>query len=285
MKKMLIFIGSFICIFSTSPSEGRRIRESRYFYQDYIVEDEKFGEVTEKWSKSYDMSGNTKEETRMYYGTIGEKVKYTFDNKDKLVEVNVETDLGEKKRIVYHYKRDKLVGKDTYKNGILVSEETNIYGDNGKLKYVENKRGTTTGYVYDENGMVIMKNDGVVTNYYSYDDNGNIKRDRCEIDGEIMYDRSYVYNEKGNITKMVEEIIEGGRNVKICITETKYEYNSHGDKIEERWRETGTKNWNIRRLENKYNSHGDLVEVREYEVKAGEKEVPVREHHYEYEYY
>ena len=284
MKKKLIFIASFLCVFSISPSEGNRIRESRYSYQDYIVEDEKFGELREKWSRKYDSSGNTQEEKRMHNGSIGERVKYTFDNRQKLVEINVENDMGEKKRVVYHYRREKLVGKDTYKNGALVAEESHTYDKNGKLKYVKNKRGATTGYIYDKNGMVIMKNDGVVTNYYAYDANGNIERDRCEIDGEVMYDRAYIYDSEGNIVKMVEELTEGTKEIERCIKETKYKYNARGDKIEERWRETGSKNWHIKRLENKYNTNGDLVEIKEYEVKV-EEEVPIRDHYYEYEYY
>lgn len=285
MKKIFLFIVIFTSIFSEGPPREKRIKKSDYFYQDYIEEEGKFGEMLQMGSRIYDLNGNPLEESRKYYGTIDEKIRYTFDEENKLSEIYILNEAtGSKRREVYHYKGDKLSGKSIYRNGKLVDEEMNVFNPEGKLTRIDNKRGEMVGYIYDKEGRVVMATDGVVRNYYSYDEGGRVKRDRCEVDDKLIYKREYEYDSSGYMVKAVEYRPEGFRGPE-CTRVTLYKYNEIGDKTEERWRENEEEIWCIKRMENKYNENGDLVEVIEYETREDGIERPVREHTYVHEYY
>jgi len=285
MKKVFLFIMICISIFSEGlPRE--RIKRSQYFYQEYIPEEARFGEMLERGSRIYDLDGNPLEENRMYYGTIDEKIKYTFDGENKLREIDICNEAtGERRREVYHYTQDKISGKSIYRDEKLVDEEMNIFDSDGNLARVENKRGEKVGYIYDKKDRMVMKTDGVVRNYYSYDQSGRVKRDRCEVDDTVIYKREYEYDSAGYVVKIVEYKPEGFRGRPECTRVTLYKYNESGDKTEEKWKENEDEIWCTKRMENKYNDNGDLIEIREYETGEDGIERPVREHRYLHEYY
>ncbi len=285
MKRIFLFLVIFTSIFSEGPPRERKIRRSDYFCQDYIEEEGRFGEMLQMGSRIYDLNGNPLEENRKYYGAIEEKIRYTFDERNRLTEVYILNEAsGNRRREVYHYKGDRTTGKSIYRDGNLVDEEINVFNPDGNLARVENKRGEMVGYIYDEKGRMVMSTDGVVKNYYSYDGAGRMKRDRCEIDDKLVYKREYEYNSSGHVEKIVDYRPEGSKKPQ-CTTVTLYKYNERGDKTEERWRTEEEGIWYIKRLENKYNKNGDLVTVIEYETREDGIEKPIREFIYVHEYF
>lgn len=285
MKLIFLLMIFYIHIFCEATPKEKKIRKQEYYYQDYHSEEGKFGKKRRVETKIYDDKGNPVEERRMYFGDIDEVIKFTFDEDNRLKEMDLWNEMRSKnKKIIYHYKGNKIAEKSIYKGDELVDKEINIFDSEGNLMRVENRRGELIDYLYDEKGRIVMKNDGVVKNYYSYDDE-HLTKDVCEIDEIPVYCREFTYDSDGNIVKFIEKTPGGFKKGVETVKETVYNYNKKGDKVEERWRENTSPIWYIKRMENKYNENGDLIEVKEFEIRKTGEEFPSREHHYRYEYH
>lgn len=285
MKRIILMMVLHNMFISQGAMEEMRIKKPEHYYTNYHSDEESLAGVRQSEERSY---GGSKavEERRLLNGEIDEIIKFTFDRSNRLVAIDVWNEMkDDNRREIYEYSGDKVVTKKVFEKGVLVDKEVNTYDTYDRLINTRNKKGIDVNYVYDKDGRVVMKTDDMVENIYSYDREGNLKKDVCQVDGVVIYSREYEYDSRGRVVMMTEYKPNGFQGRPACTRETYYEYNTKGDKVEERWRDNYEGDWKTKRIENIYNTYGDVVMVREYQKDKLGEETLIREHQYKYEYH
>ena len=145
---------------------------------------------------TYDVNGNRKSFTLKKGTEILSTVEYSYDNLDRITEV----DFGES------------VGKVTYS-----------YDANGRL-LTETRGGITTSYSYNKAGLAVSMNSSEGSSYtYAYQLDGNMTQKMDNINGETTYE----YNRLGQLTGETRE--KEGEGTQEAIY---YIYDSRGNRIQ-----------------------------------------------------
>ncbi len=232
------------------------VREGLHIYkfdeQGNIVSDKVYyleGEVEEYY---YNKDGTL--QTVTYYTSYGtwDDFTYIYNKKGQAVQCIFETDSGSKTIIDY-----------TYDNaGNLICQETSYekrsytYDDMGNL-LSEIRQDKKTGeitlshtYTYDNEGRLLIKQTGSRKYTYTYDKNGNMLTSTSYYNsGEMDYQTSYFYNEKGQRVKTETSYSNGST------ASTTYERDEKGNILSEAVKNNGKST----KTEYAYDEYGNVL--------------------------
>lgn len=184
-----------------------------YTYNDKgLVESEtaKIGSDAFKISRIYDSRGNDREDSYYKNGTLYQKYKYVYDNKnriDSVYDVNVSSN-AESQKVKYYYDYNDNVksvyyGNNTYNTysynaaNLITGMDLIRKSDSSKLEHLV--------YNYRLDGNMLNKTESYnscnTETTYSYDDAGRLSKEDVKSDGE-NFNIAYTYDTAGNRSSM-----------------------------------------------------------------------------------
>ena len=171
-------------------------------------------EVIFKQNISYDNSSRKIREER-YNGKDYQIIKYTYDNKNRLIKTVRSDIFGDiEHQRVFNYSGNTC--------NISIIE-----GKSHEIGKIANK--------YDNNNNIIESieydDKGKIKNHYKYSFKGKLLIEKTKyILGNFIYKESYNYNSNKNLVKVLKEQPKGK-----VITDKLYKYDTKGNLIEEQW--------------------------------------------------
>lgn len=173
---------------------------------------------------TYDALGNKITESG-FDGVSKFNNTFTYDSKNKLIEIKYTTDkvLSEKRSIQYEGNTTVMLINNAY-NSTLSRELTTFDAKKNVIEEVK--------YIQDN---VTQKAN------YTYDKDGNKVEETKQNYGNFAYRRKHSYDEKGNIVKITEEKPAG--HIYIAY---EYKYDSRGNVTEERWAKDNSGEYSVK---------------------------------------
>ena len=216
------------------------------------VETTKIGSNSFRINRNYDTRGNDREDGYYKNGTLYQKLKYVYDNKnriDSVYDVNISTNVSTQKAKYYYDKNDNVAsahyGNNTYDayyynaaNLVtcmnLVDKSDKSILENFVYNYrldgnISSKTETignvtnTTAYKYSNNKLIneTVSGDGNYSLSYTYDNGGN--RKSVTATGNIKgYTETYSYDKNNRLIGTV-------KNYGTTSDYTKYDYDRNGN--------------------------------------------------------